>query len=283
MARSAIAREIGVGLLVAAWAALPTRATTLVQMSLEQLSEASTAIVRGRVVNQETLWNESHTEIMTYTTLAIESVLKGQPSSTVVVEQLGGTIGHYAEHVSGTVHFRADVSYVLFLEPAGNTGRYLVVGMSEGAYRIYQDAMTRQERVIRPLGNVFYGTSPGRRLTEGTTPLSQFQQELTTAMQTPLVIPKGSALAVRIEQTESRGVGRLGIVGFTTAEAYPSPTMVIPAGSEVDGTGERVADVWRIRWNSISVRGVRVPLAGVSEASVAEGPLGGRSVLVRVR
>lgn len=282
LTRNRIVKLIGVALAVAGWAALPVGATTLVEMSLEQMSEASTAIVRGRVVSQETLWNKQHTEIFTYTTLAVESVLKGQPGSAVVVEQLGGTIGHLAEHVSGTVHFRADVSYVLFLEPAGNTGRYLVVGMAEGAYRIYQDATTHQERVIRPLGNVFYGAPAGKKLTEGTAPLNQFQEELSAALQTPLVVPTGSTLAVRIERTESRGAGRLAIVARTTSEAYPSPTLVVPVGSEVEGIAERRAHGWRIRWTSVSVRGARVPLAAVSEAP-GEESLGGRLLQVRVR
>jgi hypothetical protein len=247
------------------------------------MSQASAVIVRGRVVSQETLWNELHTEIMTYTTLEVENVMKGQPGSTVVVEQLGGTISHFAQHVSGTVHFRPELSYVLFLEPAGDTGRYLVVGMAQGAYRIYQDAGTHQERVVRPFGNVFYGARSERKLTEGTAPLSEFRHELTAAMQTPLVIPKGSTLAVRIERTESRGAGRLAIFGHTTTEAYPSTTMVVPVGSEVEGTAQRDAGTWRIRWTSVSVRGARVPLIALSEESAAQGSLGGRELLVRVR
>jgi hypothetical protein len=280
---STAASLMRIALVVAGCAAVPLGGTTLVQLSLEQMSEASTAIVRARVVNQETLWNAPHTEIMTYTTLEVENVLKGQPGSTLVVEQLGGTIGHFAEHVSGTVHFRPDVSYVLFLEPAGDTGRYLVVGMAQGAYRIYRDATTHQERVVQPFGNVFYGARGERKLTEGTAPLGQFQQEVTGALQTPLVIPQGSSLAVRIERTESRGVGRLAIVGRTTTEAYPSPTMVIPVGSEVEGTARRDAGTWRIRWTSVSVRGARVPIVAVSEEPAAEGSLGGRLFVVRVR
>ncbi|HEV2492117.1 MAG TPA: hypothetical protein VG204_03500 [Terriglobia bacterium] len=282
MNRKPITKLVWTWLVVAGSATLPVSATILMQLSLEQMSEASTAIVRGRVVSQETLWNEPHTEILTFTTLEIENVLKGQPGSTVVVEQLGGTIGHFAEHVSGTVHFRPDVSYVLFLEPAGNTGRYLVVGMAEGAYRIYRDASTHQERVIRPFGNVFYGARGGRKLTEGTAPLNEFQQELTTAIQTPLEIPKGSTLAVRIERTESRSVGRLAIMGSTTTEAYPSPTMVVPVGSEVEGTAQREAGTWRIRWTGVQVRGARVPIVAVSEEPARES-LGGRLLLVRVR
>src|SRR5712692_5436265 len=80
-------------------------ATTLVRLSLEQLTEASSAIVRGRVVSQESRWNPHHTRIVTFTTLAVAETMKGAPGSTVVVEQLGGTVGNIRVHVSGTVHF----------------------------------------------------------------------------------------------------------------------------------------------------------------------------------
>ena len=256
-------------------------ATTLVRLSLEQMSQASTAIVRGNVVGQETTWNPQHTEIITSTTIAVENVVKGEPPSTLIVEQLGGTIGNLHEYVAGTVHFRPQVSYLLFLEPAGeDSSRYRVVGMAQGAYRIYQDATTHEERVIRPLGNVFY--SAAATASAGTAPLKQFDQDLAAASRAPQVIPGGTALAVRVETAQTRGVGRLALLARTTNEVYPSPTVVIPVGSEVEGTAERVAGVWRIHWTGVSIRGRRVPIAAASEEPARE-PLGGKLFVVRVR
>ena len=49
----------------------PCRATTLVRLSLEQLSQASTHVVRGHAVRQESRWNPEHTRIVTLTTVAV--------------------------------------------------------------------------------------------------------------------------------------------------------------------------------------------------------------------
>ena len=255
----------------------------MVRLSLEQMSQASTAIVRGHVVSQDTRWNLQHTEILTYTTIAVENVIKGQPPSSVVVEQLGGTIGHFRVHVAGTVHFSSGVSYLLFLEPAGEDAEpYLVVGMAQGAYRIYQDAVTHEERVVQPLGDIYYGNRSGASLTQGTAPLKQVQQQVSTALATPVVVPAGTLLAVRIETTQSRGVGRLAVLGRITTEVYPSPTMVIPAGSEIEGTAERVANTWRIRWTDVSIRGARAPFTAASEEPAGQH-LAGKTLQVRVR
>jgi hypothetical protein len=62
-------------------------ASTLQRMSLDQLSEASTEVIRGHVVSQETLWNPAHTRIYTYTTLAVEQTYKGNPASTLIVRE----------------------------------------------------------------------------------------------------------------------------------------------------------------------------------------------------
>ena len=80
-------------------------------------------------------------------------------------------------------------------EPATtDSTRYLVVGMTQGAYRIYQDATTHEERVIQPLGGVFYGSRSGLAPAAGAAPLTQFRQQLSAALETPIVIPKGTSV-----------------------------------------------------------------------------------------
>src|SRR5262249_57025422 len=67
------------------------------------------------------------------------------------VEQPGGTVGNMRSDAAGTVPFREGADYILFLEPARlNPSRRLVVGMLQGAYRIYRDTTTNEERVIQP-------------------------------------------------------------------------------------------------------------------------------------
>ena len=49
----------------------PAPATTLVSMSLDQLTRASSDIVQAHVVNQATVWNSAHTQVLTITTFAV--------------------------------------------------------------------------------------------------------------------------------------------------------------------------------------------------------------------
>jgi hypothetical protein len=263
---------------LAAFASARARATTLVRMSLEQLAQASSDIVRGQAVSQASGWNTSHTLIMTVTRIAVETRMKGQAPETVDIEQPGGTVGNFRVYVPGTVHFLPGAKYLLFLEPSKATpAHYQVVGMVQGAYRIYADAATGEEKVIRPLGTMFYGPAiPSAQ----TTSLSQFRQQLSGALQTPLVIPKGTVIVITVQQTEMSGVGRLQLEGRTARDLFPNRTTVVPAGSRVDGAAQKEAGVWKVRWSEVVVRGTAVPISATTEES---GNLRGKTLVVRVQ
>ncbi len=262
------------------------RATTLVRLSLEQLTEASSAIVRGRVLSQESRWNPQHTRIVTFTALAVAETMKGAPPSTVVVEQLGGTVGNVRVHVSGTVHFHPETDYVLFLEPAGSdTSKFLLVGMIQGAYRVYRDAATLQERIIRRFGGFSMGSSPPAASPAGpmgdTVPLGAFRREVTGAAAAPITVPRGTSIPLIVQWAEPQGVGRVRVVARTATTLFPNAATVIPAGSEMVGTAELASGVWRIRWTELSVRGARVGIRARSEEP--RGRLEGRALVVQVK
>ena len=99
-------------------AALPALATSLVRLSLDQLTQASSAVLQGRVVSQASQWNAQRTEIVTLTTVAVDQNVKGNTPATVVVEQLGGTVGRMHVAVPGTMHFFPQTRYELFLQPS---------------------------------------------------------------------------------------------------------------------------------------------------------------------
>jgi hypothetical protein len=271
---------------VASFCARPAESTTLVRMTLEQLSQASSEIIRGHVVSQESRWNPEHTRIMTFTTIALDQTLKGRPPSTLVIEQPGGMVGNLHVFVAGTVRFHPQTDYMLFLEPSSaEASRFLVVGMVQGAYRIYRDAATGRERLILPLGflsRAAQQTGSGSSVTGPTLPLSEFRQQLATALATPVVIPRGTSISLAIQSTESEGVGRAHVTGRTTADIFPSAGVVVPAGSLIEGTAQRISGTWRIHWSEVSVRGTRVPISATSEEP-AGGSLRGKMLVISVR
>lgn len=265
-------------------------ATTLVRMSLEQLSQAASDIVRGHVVSQEMRWNETNTQIMTLTNIAVDQRIKGR-TPAVVVEQPGGTVGNTRSRVAGTVHFRQGEDYVLFLEPSrAYPARRLVVEMMQGAYRIYRDPTTNEERVIQPLSKSVErdqvdAAEPAEPAANAgraeTIPLNQFNPQLSLAIAAPLVVPKGTSIPLVVETTEFEGVGRMHVVGRTSADIFPNPKTVIPAGSYIEGSAQKWQGVWRIYWTGMSVRGASIPISASSE-EFSEG-LRGRSMIVRVK
>jgi hypothetical protein len=273
-------------ILVAMLIAASTPATTLVRMSLDQLAEASTEIIRGHVVSQQTLWNPQHTRIYTYTTLALDQTYKGNPPSFPVVQQPGGTIGKVRVFVAGTVQFHAQASYMLFLERSGaDPSKFLLVGMMQGAYRIYRDAETQEERLILQFGSLSRGTpasGAGSIIAGQAVPARQFQRDVLASLSSPLSIPRGTAIAVAIKSARSAGAGRMDVRGRTTSDLFPNSGLVIPAGSAVSGKAERIGNSWRISWTEVSIGGKEVLLSARStEPAVA--PLPGRVLVVNVR
>ena len=269
-------------ILVGAQGSISTvRATSMVSMSMEQLTQASSDIVQARVVGQVSEWNATHTQIVTVTTLAISQSLKGNVSSTIQVRQLGGTVGPVTQTIMGDVSLRAQGEYVLFLEPDSNSD-YHVVGMSQGAYPVYEDAASHDERVVLPLSQAsIQSLVSGGGNPAGTVPLVGFHKYVASIVSAGVQIPHGLRLPVSIAYTESRGSGRAHVFGKTTAQLFPSKTVVIPAGTEVEGDAVLSGGSWTIHWDEVNIRGVHAEISATNNESV--GSLRGRNVILNVR
>ena len=267
-------------------AAAPASATTLVRMSLDQLAEASTEIVRAHVLSQQTVWNPQHTRIYTYTTLALDRTYKGDPPSSPIIQQPGGTVGKTRVFVAGTVQFHTQTGYLLFLErSSADQSKFLLVGMLQGAYRIFRDEKTGEEKLILPLGSLTRGTpasGPGSVLAGPAVPVHQFQRDISASLSSPLNIPPGTAIPVAIKFAQSAGARRIDVRGRTTTDLFPNPGLVIPAGSAISGMAERVGDSWTISWTEVSISGRQVVLSARNTEPAAK-TLEGRRLVVNVR
>jgi len=248
----------------------PVRGTTLVRLSLDQLTQASSNVLLGHVVSQVSQWNAGHTEIVTFTTVSVDQNVKGNTPSTIVVEQLGGAIGHLHVKVPGTVHFFQAAKYELFLQHApSQASTYLLVGMMQGAYRIYRDPRTRQERVVSPEGYFYQGAATGNSRAASapaTVPLAGFQQQVSAALAKPIVIPAGAQIPLIVRTASFNGVGRVLVEAQTVADVYPNRNVVIPAGSLVDGWGSQVSGRWIIHWTSLSIGNRQARITAMSRA-----------------
>ena len=257
------------------------RATSMVSLSMEQLAQASSEIVQGHVVGQVSEWNAAHTRIVTTTTVAVTQSLKGNAPESVEIHQLGGTVGSVTQTIMGDISLRSDGEYVLFLEPDNASG-YHLVGMSQGAYPVYEDSIVHNERVVLPMNQAaIQSMVSGGGNPAGTVPLIGFHKYVATIVSEGIQIPRGVSMPVAIAYTESRGSGLAHVYGKTTAQLFPSPTVVIPAGTEVEGEAVLSAAGWTIHWDEVNVRGVH---AAISASNVeSAGSLRGRHVILNVR
>jgi len=115
-------------------------ASTVVAMTLEQMSERAESIFLGRVTGTRADWNAERTRIYTYVTLEVDRYLKGGSDSKVAtVRLLGGRVGPYLAMVPGTPRFDMGEEVLLFC--AGSGARVpTVLGMSLGKFTIVADA-----------------------------------------------------------------------------------------------------------------------------------------------
>ena len=276
--------------LVGIWCAFPVRGTAQGTMGLEQLTHTSSAVVRGRVMKQESRENADQTQMLTLTTVAVMETMKGSTPRELVVEQPGGKTGNTQGNVSGAFTLQIQTEYVLFLDLLPSKEEplaYRVVSNAQGVYRVYRDAQTRVDYVVPSSRAVFGATAPGeaaagRKARPPAIPLSQFRQQVERSLNQPIYIPRGMSFAVAIRSMESRGVGRMQVLGQTVSDVSPSVGAVIPAGSTIEGTAQRVGGKWLIRWTDLSVRDTHIEISGSSE-EMTEGSLRGRTLVVKVK
>jgi len=122
-------------LIFAALAAIAS-ATSIIPISLEQLSKRADLVVEARAINSHSEWNAQHTDIYTFTRFAVTKTLKGASTKEVTVRQLGGKVGHIRQTVAGVRGWQPGEESVLFLRSSEAGGVMSVVGLMQGNFRI---------------------------------------------------------------------------------------------------------------------------------------------------
>jgi hypothetical protein len=220
------------------------------------------------------------------TTFAVMETLKGITPRELVVEQPAGPEGKTPGNAQAAFSLQIHTNYVLFLnpiDPKDESSHFRVVSNAQGVYRLDRDAQTKVDYVVPPFG----GSVPGSPIAVGKVqspgiPLTQFRQQVDRLLKQPFYVPRGTSFSVAIRSMESRGVGRMQVRGQTVSDVSPSAGAVIPAGSTIEGTAQRVGGKWLISWTVLSVRGTHIQISGSSE-EMTEGSLRGRTLVVKVK
>jgi hypothetical protein len=135
------------------------KATTLVHMSVAQMSRAAQVIVRARCLENSTGWDAG--EIWTFTSFEVQEVWQESAPPRITVRLLGGRAGNLTSSVAGVPRFHVGEEVVLFLERTPR-GDFSVVSWEQGTFRIRRAASTGSESVTQDSAS-FATFDPGTR------------------------------------------------------------------------------------------------------------------------
>jgi hypothetical protein len=142
-------------------------ATTAVEMSTDDLAQAASLIVSGRVTNVQSTW--VNRDLVTLATISVSEVLKGQAGSEITVVIPGGVDMNrpipIAVSVPAAPQFTDNESTLLFLVDEDQVqDSYAVAGFSQGKFTLEEvaaDKMARQDtsdlNLQRPSGLIVRG------------------------------------------------------------------------------------------------------------------------------
>jgi hypothetical protein len=124
-------------------------ATTMVPLSVEQMVDLSSTVVRGTVTNVWTEPDMNTKSVWTYAQVEVDKVFKGQTQTQVLVlEQPGGSWGTAETIVEGVARFSVGEEGYFFVENL-DSGRAVTAGMFQGKYNVIFDPYSRQELAVR--------------------------------------------------------------------------------------------------------------------------------------
>jgi hypothetical protein len=112
-------------------------ATTLEKLTVEQMAQKATSVVRGRVESCSSRFQGRN--IYTFCRVRVSEQWKGTRQSVIEVAVPGGTTGGLTQTFSGAPSFTPNQEYVLFLW-AGTSGVNQLIGLSQGALNVHFDA-----------------------------------------------------------------------------------------------------------------------------------------------
>jgi hypothetical protein len=123
-------------------------ATTLIELTTDQLIDAADTIVRGTVTEVWTEQDHESSYVWTHAQVEVTRVLKGDVSTElIVIEQPGGSWANMTTTVSGIARFSVGEEGIFFVEQKAS--RITPVGMFQGKFNVMMDPYARDFIVHR--------------------------------------------------------------------------------------------------------------------------------------
>ena len=148
----------------------PAQATSMVELTMDQLIDASEEIVKGTVVATWTEQDPRTKMLWTHAQIEIEQSFRGDAKEILIIEQPGGNWGSSDLVVEGVARFSEGETGYFFVEYLASD-RYVPVGMFQGKFNILMDPYSQKEIVHR------YALHPSQNFDHRFIPLPQKKED----------------------------------------------------------------------------------------------------------
>ena len=113
-------------------------ATSMLPITLQQLSTRAPLIFYGQVLSNEVKRDEQSGHIATFTEFEIIDLIKGNTGDTHIIKQIGG---HHKDSdtrllIHGVPEFQAGKKYVVFLPEKSSLGFSSPLGLHQGSFSV---------------------------------------------------------------------------------------------------------------------------------------------------
>ena len=174
--------------LILAYCAVALPAATLERLSLDDLINKSTTVVRGKVLNSFTATNGP--VIYTHYRIQTSETLKGQPRGVVEIQLPGGVANNLRQSFAGVPQFKAGDEYVFFLW-TGKTGATQVLGLTQGLFAVASGGAADPVTTRSASHEVMLERGTGKQVKDQT--LTMHLSDLRSRIQSTLSVAQGTA------------------------------------------------------------------------------------------
>jgi hypothetical protein len=127
-------------------------ASTVLQVTFEQLATSSELIFEGEAIASESTWGSDQSGIHTYVTFRVNEVIKGSAGMHVVLRFLGGTVGEVEMEISGSTLPEVGERGIYFVETLSRFQVNPLYGVDQGHFLVIeslgQQVMTTRSRQV---------------------------------------------------------------------------------------------------------------------------------------
>jgi len=124
--------------------------------TLDDFVGASSSVVVGRPISQQSAWDEEGRSIVTRIRVAVDETVAGEAASEIELVIPGGRVGNIVQEVSHMPLFTDGEEVLLFVWTAPN-GRKMTVGGEQGKLEVVEDAEGR--KLVRGLEHLMHGAA----------------------------------------------------------------------------------------------------------------------------